>query len=91
MFRPRVAVPRTALLLLISFLLLPPLADAREFRAEEARVTAPRVIAAIWNALPGVRDLVKAVWGAAGSSLDPFGEPKPQEGSSPDPQGSSSP
>jgi hypothetical protein len=75
-----------ALLLLVAALLLPPLAFAREAQVKERPSPRP-TLAALWNVLPQVWTLFKCIWEKEGSSLDPFGPPKPNEGSSLDPFG----
>lgn len=70
-----------ALLLLVGALLLPPMAWAKEPRATE-RPSPRETLAALWNAIPEAWTLLKSIWEREGSSLDPFGPPKPPEGSS---------
>jgi hypothetical protein len=79
-------VRTVTLLLLVAALLLPSLALADKPDAKER--PSPRLtLATLWNALPGAWVLFKAIWEREGSSLDPFGSPKPNEGSSLDPFG----
>lgn len=75
-----------ALLLLVGVLLLPSLAGAEESWAKERR-SARYNFTTLWNGLPEAWTLLKRVWEGEGSSLDPFGKPKPNEGSSLDPFG----
>lgn len=86
---PRHTVLRCTAFLLAAALAVPSLAYARELSGRERRASKPGIIETIWNALPEVRDLVKAAWDEAGSSLDPFGNPQPDAGSSLDPFGGS--
>jgi hypothetical protein len=69
-------VRSVALLLLVGTLLLPSLASAEEFRTKERRSTHHN-FTALWNAFPEAWTLLKRVWEGEGSSLDPFGQPKP--------------
>ncbi len=64
------------LLLLVGTLLLPPLASAEEVRTKE-RHSARQSFTSLWNAFPEAWTLLKSVWEGEGSSLDPFGQPKP--------------
>jgi hypothetical protein len=80
--RIRTVVP----LLLAAALLLPPVALAKEPRAA-TRLSPRETLAALWNAIPEAWTLFKSIWEREGSSLDPFGPPKPPEGSSLDPFG----
>ena len=79
-------VRRTALLLLVGALFLPSLVLAEWSHAKE-RPSPSQTLAALWNAVPDVWALFKSIWEREGSSLDPFGPPKPNEGSSLDPFG----
>jgi hypothetical protein len=78
---------RTAFLLLASALLLPPLTEARDFREPEEREIAQSLPEALRQVVAQVLVHFKVLWDGEGSSLDPFGSPKPQEGSSLDPFG----
>lgn len=73
-------------LLLAAALLLPSLALAKEPRAPE-RPSSRETRAAFWSAIPEAWTFFKSIWEREGSSLDPFGPPKPTEGSSLDPFG----
>lgn len=79
-------VRTAALLLLVTALLLPSLVVAKEQPAAE-RPLPRKTLTTLWNALPKAWTLFKSLWEREGSSLDPFGEPKPSEGSSLDPFG----
>ena len=79
-------VRTVATLVLAAALLLPPLALAKEPRPPE-RPSPRENLAAFWNAVPKAWTLFKNIWEREGSSLDPFGSPKPGEGSSLDPFG----
>lgn len=84
----RSPVRRTAVLLLLAAsLVLPQLGEARDLGARAREHPKRNIIEAISNALPQAWNLVKVIWEQAGSSLDPFGEPKPNAGSSLDPFG----
>lgn len=48
-------------------------------------------LAALWDELPSVWALVRSVWEKEGSSIDPIGEPRPQEDGSTDNGGSIDP
>lgn len=87
--RPRL-LRRTALLVLVSSLFLAALAQARDIRTPERRHHESDLIEAVRDALPRAWNLFRVLWDRAGSSLDPFGEPKPTTGSSPDPSGNTS-
>ena len=72
---------------LAALLLLPLPALAKEPRATE-RPLARATFAALWSVIPEAWTLLKSVWEREGSSLDPFGPPKPPpEGSSLNPFG----
>jgi hypothetical protein len=86
MFRLRI-LRRAALLALVGSLFLTPLIQARDIRTPEWRNHEPGIIKAALEALPRAWNLFRVLWEQAGSSLDPFGEPKPPAGSSLDPFG----
>ena len=73
-------VRTVVLLLLAAALLLPTLALAKESQAKE-RPAPRRTLTALWNAVPEVWTLLRSIWEREGSSLDPFGPPKPSGGS----------
>lgn len=79
-------VRKVLLLLLVTVLLLPSLAFAIDAQAKE-RPSPRQGLTALLNAIPEVWTLFKSIWEKEGSSLDPFGPPKPNEGSSLDPFG----
>jgi len=89
MFRLRI-LHRAALLALVASLFLAPLVQARDIRNPDWRNHEPGIIKAALEALPRAWNLLRVLWEQAGSSLDPFGEPKPNTGSSPDPSGNTS-
>ena len=74
------------LLLFVGALLLPSLVLAERPHGKE-RPSPRQTLTALWNAVPNVWTLFKSIWEREGSSLDPFGPPKPTEGSSLDPFG----
>ncbi len=78
---------RTVVPLLLVALLLPSLALAKESRAPEGPAAPRETLGALWSAIPEAWTLLKSIWEREGSSLDPFGPPKPTEGSSLDPFG----
>lgn len=79
-------VRTVAPLVLAAALLLPPLALAERPRAA-TRPSPRETLAALWSVIPEAWTLFKSIWEREGSSLDPFGPPKPPEGSSLDPFG----
>jgi hypothetical protein len=79
---PRIDVRR----LLAALLLLLTLAPALSWAGQ--RGPEPRDEAVKGRFLPTLWSFVKALWEENGSSLDPRGQPRPNEGSSLDPSGS---
>jgi hypothetical protein len=75
------------LLLLVLLAAAPAWAGVRSAPAE----TAGAGFAALWNRLPAVWSLVQSVWEKTGGSIDPIGEPQPQEDTSTDNGGSIDP
>ncbi|MFL6291338.1 MAG: hypothetical protein ACJ759_10625 [Thermoanaerobaculia bacterium] len=81
---PRIDVRRTLAVLLLVLTLTPALSWAGERRPEprdEVVILESRLLPAMWRFLG-------SVWEKTGSSLDPSGEPRPNEGASLDPNGS---
>ncbi len=79
---PRIDVRRTFAVLLLLLTLAPALSWAGPRGPE------PREEAVMGRLLPKLWSFVKALWEENGSSLDPNGQPRPNEGSSLDPSGS---
>jgi hypothetical protein len=80
------AIRSATLVLAVCGLLAAVPSEARKMRGQERRSEGKRLIEAALQAIPDAWALLKAVWDEEGSSLDPFGNPKPQ-GSSLDPFG----
>lgn len=88
MFRST-AIRRATLLAVVCVLFSAIPSQAREPRREE-RSRQEGLVRAALRAIPDAWSaLLRAVWDEEGSSLDPFGSPKPNEGSSLDPFGHS--
>jgi hypothetical protein len=84
----RLAVRRIAVMLLLLLTLAPSLTWAGAHRSEDA--VAPREGASLAerSLLSALWSFFKGVWEAEGGSLDPNGQPRPNEGGSLDPSGS---
>jgi hypothetical protein len=84
---PRNATRRIAGCLLVVLLLAPAFAGAVERRSDGP---APKERVSLWQGrlLPALWGLLTRIWEENGSSLDPSGQPRPDEGSSLDPSGS---
>jgi hypothetical protein len=80
---PRITARRIAGFLLLVLLLAPAFAGAAERHSD--RAPAPREQVSPWHA---VWSILARIWEAAGSSLDPNGQPRPDNGGSLDPSGS---
>ena len=81
---PRIDVRRILAVLLLVLTLTPALSWAGERRAEprgEVVIPGGRLLPALWGFL-------RSVWEKEGSSLDPSGQPRPNNGSDLDPSGS---
>lgn len=83
-YMPRIDVRRILAVLLLILGLTPALSWAAERRTEPregAAILKGRLLPAMWSFLTNL-------WAASGGSLDPNGQPRPNEGSSLDPDGS---
>ncbi len=82
---PRIDVRRTLAVLLLVLTLTPSLSWAGERRPEsrdEEVILRGRLL------LPALWGFLRIVWDKTGGSLDPSGQPRPNEGSDLDPSGS---
>lgn len=81
---PRIDVRRTLAVLLLVLTLTPAVSWAGERRPpgpREVVILGGRLLPALWG-------FIRSVWEKAGASLDPDGQPRPNEGASLDPSGS---
>ncbi len=79
-------IRRAALVLLLGTCLLAPL-EAKDIPAKRQSAARKAQESRLLRVLPEAWTLIKSLWEPEGSSLDPFGTPKPSEGSSLDPFG----
>lgn len=77
---PRIDVRRLTALLLLLLTLMPALSWAGPRTEPRDETGKGRLLTTLWS-------FVKAVWEQEGSSLDPDGQPRPNEGSDLDPNG----